>query len=109
MSQSFGGSFGNVQDWLKSFHIPRNVETLEDIQSIWECGGKDCPPLCKWTTKMRTTKGGRGSHSSIFNQRKKVYFVFKSCNFDVSAVMIHYHETKPGKLYKLLSSKPSQS
>jgi len=61
--------------------------------------------LSEWTPKMRTFKGSHGSHSSIFNQRKKIYMIFKNCYFDENKVKELHLEVKPGKLYKLVSTK----
>jgi hypothetical protein len=103
--EQYGCANKSIHEWLGNLHIPRNVDCLEGVKTIWEVGKKNCPPLNRWTSKMRRPGGKSGNHSSIFNQRKKVYNVFKSCNFDVDQVKGIYKEVKPGKLYKILSSK----
>ena len=95
-----------LNQWMDRLTIPRNVESLADVKGVWEQGCRNCPPLSEWTVSMRTHKSnGRSNHSSIFNQRKQVYNVFKHCNFDVEKVKTMYHEIKPGKLYKVLHKK----
>ncbi|KXJ15423.1 hypothetical protein AC249_AIPGENE10218 [Exaiptasia diaphana] len=92
----YGAGHPSIQEWLLSLHIPRNVENLQQIKDIWEVGQLGCPPLKKWTPKMRRPGIGKSAnHSSIF----------KECNFREEEVKMKFNEVKPGKLYKLLSSK----
>ena len=97
---------GTLPEWLDSLNIPRNVQTLHQIKEIWENGGINCPPLCKWTKVMRNHRApNAGKNSSLFSQRKFMYTFFKNNNFDENAISGKYHEVKPGNLYKILNAK----
>jgi len=99
------GYYSDVSECLLNLHIPRNVENLQQVKEIWEVGMKNCPPLKKWTPKMRRPHGQGPNSSSIFNLRKKQYAAFRDCSFSEDEVLQKYHEVKPGKLYKILLSK----
>ena len=44
---------GCLSRWLDSLRIPRNVNSLQQVKELWECGSANCPPLQKWTVTMR--------------------------------------------------------
>ncbi|CAH3162529.1 unnamed protein product [Porites lobata] len=70
---------GTLPEWLDSLNIPRNVQTLHQIKEIWENGGINCPPLCKWTKVMRNHRApNAGKNSSLFSQRKFMYTFLKT-------------------------------
>ena len=97
---------GSLTEWLHSLKIPRNVDSLQQVKELWECGAINCPPLCKWTVVMRNHRSPNGvKNSSVFSQRKFMYNLFKNNNFDENVISAKYSEVKPGKLYKILNSK----
>ena len=77
-------------DWLNSLHIPKNVESLEQVKEIWELGSRGCPPLKDWTALMRNYmyKSSKGKNTSIYSQRKYnfMYNFFRQHGFDINSV-----------------------
>jgi hypothetical protein len=100
------GKHETCSAWLNTLLIPRKVDSLWQVKDVWENGYEDCPPLKDWTSVMRNFKSSRGSNVSIFSQRKFIYNLFQKHDFDEHRVARVHNERKPGKLYKLLNTKP---
>ena len=68
---------GSLSQWLDSLRIPRNVNSLQQVKEIWECGSANCPPLQKWTVTMRNHRSETsGKNTSLFSQQKFIFSVF---------------------------------